>query len=127
MPPEAASEHLEKWPNSNFVWRRNSGAIAVVQSVPMQYDDVFRAVFRCSELNPDEAIFAPRKVSEFRRAMRGIFGQAADTTPVVYARKTSHNPSLVLIGGKEALLEFLRSRSDIQSAMNILHVSEHGF
>eukprot|EP00966_Prymnesium_polylepis_P122904 2841564-Prymnesium_polylepis.1 len=127
MPRAAASEHLGSAPNSNFVWRRDDDTYAVVQCLQVKFDDSFKAEFDCSEDNPDQAIFETSKVAEFRHAMRSVFGGAADGVPIVYARKITFNPNLVLIGTREALLMFLRSRPDVQKVMGIVSVFKDGF
>ena len=127
MPATAAMNHLQTSPNSNFVWPRNDGSIAVIHCWPVKYNDNFRASFECTDQNPDETKFAPRKIKEYRRAMRNLFGPSADAVPLIYAQRTKRNPTLVLVGGREPLLEFLRSRPDIQGAMDIVSVSDDSF
>ena len=75
-----AHRHLHTKPNSNFVWDRDDGTTAVVQTWKVRYNDTFRATFECSQENPDDTVFSPRKVAEFRRAMRNIFGAALWST-----------------------------------------------
>jgi len=127
MPIVAAKEHLTKSPNSNFVWSRTDGSTAVVHCWPIKYNATFRAAFDVFDHNPDSDVFAAGKVSEFRQAMRRLFGSAADRVPLLYVRKTTHNPSLVLIGGRESLIGFLRARPDVMRAMNILVLLSDGF
>jgi len=127
MQPAAAAAHLGISPNGNFVWPRDDGTIAVVHCWRAKYNDTFRTAFNCSKTNPDKSVFSPRMVTEFRQAMRAVFGPAADSISLVYARKTARNPHLVLVGTQEALLEFLRSRSDVVSALGIVEVTADGF
>mmetsp|Transcript_1998 Transcript_1998/g.5040 ORF Transcript_1998/g.5040 Transcript_1998/m.5040 type:complete len:1003 (+) Transcript_1998:348-3356(+) len=122
-----AERHLHTKPNTSFVWARGDGSIAVVQTWKVRYNDTFRGTFECSQENPDEAVFSPHKVGEFRRSMRNVFGAGADQVPLVYARKRTHNPHLVFAGSREALIDFLESRTDVLNALGILEIFPDGF
>jgi len=127
MPPEAAAEHANTVPNSQFVWRREDGTFAVAHCWPVKYNAHFRKTFECSEENPDEKIFVPGAAAEFRESMRRTFTAEADKVPIIYATKTKRNPYLVLAGKRDALVDFLRSCPDVQAAMGICRVVEDGF
>jgi len=127
MSTSAAAGHLGTVPNSNFVFTREDGTVAVVHCWPVKYNEKFRSTFECTEKNPDKAIFSLRMVAEFRQAMRNLFGPSADQVPIVYARKEGYNPYLVLVGTQEALIDFINTRKDIQNYMSILEVFANGF
>ena len=127
MPNATAAWHLTTSPNSNFVWARDDGTVALVRTWRVRYNDAFRAAFECSPQNPDENVFSTRKVAEFRRAMRNLFGEGADWVPLIYARKRTRNPHLVLVGSREALIDFLGSRPDVLDALGILEIFADGF
>ena len=123
----ASAAHLKVMPNANFVWPRDDGTIALVQCWPVRYDDRFTAEFECSTENPDRSVFSVHMANEFKRSMRATFGPAAQSVPLVHARKTSRNPSLVLVGNREALIDFIQSREDVMKALGISETFEDGF
>uniref|UniRef100_A0A7S4N3G6 Uncharacterized protein n=1 Tax=Prymnesium polylepis TaxID=72548 RepID=A0A7S4N3G6_9EUKA len=126
MAASAAEAHLGKSPNSHFVWQRDDGTVAVVHCWSVKFNDNFKASFKCTTKNPDRTVFTPRMEGEFKRAMRQLFGDAAQKVPIVFARKISHNSSLVISGNRAALVDFLRSRTDVWDALGIVQLySDH--
>jgi len=124
----AAAEKLTTTlPHSNFVWPRLNGSIAVVDCWAIELDDAFAASTDSSTENTDDTVFHPRKVSEFRRAMRSLFGSTADEVPLVFSRETMRNPHAVLVGSRPTLIQILRSRPDVQDALGILELLPDGF
>jgi len=128
MTTKAAAAHLATQPNANFVWTREDGTAAVVHCWRARFNEEFRSAFRCHvQNNPDRTVFSARAVSEFRRAMRAVFGPDADEVPLVFARKTTPNSQPVLVGGQEQLLAFLKQRPTVVAGLGIHEVLDDGF
>jgi len=125
--PATAAEHIAQAPSNHFVFLREDDTFAVVHCWPVKYNEGFKRSFACSEENPDETVFSPKAVFEFRQAMRRTFGPGARKVPVVYASKTTHNPHLVLVGMRKALTEFLKANKNVVQALGITEVTQDSF
>jgi len=110
-----------------FVWRRQDGTNAVVQTWPTNLNDKFRQDFEISEgMNPDSGKYLPQAVSEFQEAMVRLFGPAAATCPLLFCHKqlTSTSPAVVGIG--EEVLAHLKECPDLMRELAIASIDTDG-
>jgi len=128
MSAESAEEHQARWPNQNFVWRREDGTYAVCHCWPVKYNAEWKRQFENHEgLNPDRVCFRPRAVAEMRQAMVHVFGPQAKEVPFVFARKEAANSLPVLVGHPGSLIAYLRAHPRLSKALGILKLMPDGF
>ena len=72
-------------------------------------NEQWRAQFNPTETNPDESVFHPRHVEQFRCTLRAMMGQdRADRMPIYFGTRVSVNPNPVYVGTPAAFLRWLR-------------------
>ena len=94
--------------NAPYIWPRPdySGTWAAVQVWSIHFDDAYRMEFQITEDNPNEQVFDPQAVEEFKRTTKMLFGKAAESMPVSYCRRTVTNDTPVYIGTSDELLRY---------------------
>jgi len=110
-----------------FVWRRQDGTNALVQTWPTTINEKFRKTFEISEgANPDSNKFQPQAVSEFQEAMAQLFGPAAANRPILFCHKKTENTSPAVVGTSEEVLAHLSENPELMHKLAILTVDREG-
>jgi len=110
-----------------FVWRREDGTNALVQTWPTTVNEKFRKSFEISEgTNPDSNKFQPQAVAEFQEAMARLFGPAAANRPILFCHKKTENTSPAVVGTSEEVLAHLTENPGLMRKLAILSVDREG-
>lgn len=110
-----------------FVWRREDGTHALMQTWPTSLNDKFRKTFEISEgTNPDPDKFEPQAVSEYQTAMQKLFGSGADSCPILYCHKKTENKSPAVVGSSEDVLAHLKTNPELMSQLTIKSIDSEG-
>jgi len=103
-----------------FVWRREDGTNALVQTWPTTVNEQFRKTFEISEgTNPDSEKFQPQAVSEFQETMVRLFGSAASNHPVLFCHKKTENTSPAVVGTSEEVIAHLGENPELMRKLAI--------
>jgi len=110
-----------------FVWPREDGTSALVQTWTTTLNEQFRTTFEIFEgPNPDSEKFQPQAVSEFQKTMTRLFGPAATNCPMFFCHKQTVNASPTLVGISEELLVYLKEHPDLMRELAILSIDSEG-
>jgi len=110
-----------------FLWRREDGTNALVQTWPTNLNEKFRQDFEISEgANPDAAKFQPQAVSEFQEAMVRLFGPAAASCPILFCHKKLASTSPAVVGLGEKVLAHLKEHPDLMHELAIASIDSDG-
>jgi len=110
-----------------FVWRREDGTNALVQTWPTTVNEKFRKTFEISEgMNPDAKRFQPQAVSEFQETMLRLFGPAASDRPILFCHKKTENTLSAVVGTGEEVLAHLSENPELMCKLAILSVDREG-
>jgi len=110
-----------------FVWRREDGTHALVQTWPTSFNDKFRKTFDIAEgRNPDPEKFQPQAVSEFQAAMVQLFGPAAADCPILFCHKKTENRSPAVVGTSENVLAHIKKHPELMQELTILSIDTEG-
>ena len=121
---EKARTHVD----TPFVWKRDDGSFALVQTWSTNMNDKFKQEFSIATSNPDTSVYSPQAVEEFERVVKALFGEdATDKQPVVYCHRASENDGPVYVGSGDDLLNFLRNDPHAVTQLNIQCVLADGF
>ena len=101
MSDPKAEELLADPINEPFIWKRDDGSWALVQTWPINFDDPFRKEFEVAEANPDANLFSDQAVTEFRRTCAAMFGPQAEAVPIFYCKRPGKNEKPVYTGKTE--------------------------
>jgi len=113
--------------DTSFVWCREDGTNALVQTWPTTINDKFRKTFEISEgTNPDSNKFQPQAVSEFQETMVRLFGPAAANRPTLFCHKKTENTSPAVVGTTEEVLVHLSENPELMRKLAILSVDREG-
>jgi len=110
-----------------FVWRREDGTNALVQTWPTNLNEKFRQDFEILEgANPDSAKFQPQAVLEFQEAMVRLFGPAASNCPILFCHKKLASTSPAAVGLGEEVLAHLKEHPDLMRELAIASIDSDG-
>jgi len=110
-----------------FVWRREDGTNALVQTWATNLNEKFRQDFEISEgANPDSAKFQPQAVSEFQEAMVRLFGPAAAKCPILFCHKKLASTSPAAVGLGEEVLAHLKEHPELMRELAIASIDSDG-
>jgi hypothetical protein len=110
-----------------FVWRREDGTNALVQTWPTTLNEKFRQDFEMSvDVNPDSAKFLPQAVSEFREAMVRLFGLSATSCPIMFCHKQLASTSPAVVGVGEEVLAHLKEHPELMRELAIASIDSDG-
>jgi len=110
-----------------FVWRREDGSNALVQTWPTTVNEKFRKTFEISEgTNPDSEKFQPQAVSEFQATMARLFGPGAANRPLLFCHKKTKNTSPAVVGTSEEVLAHLFENPELMCKLAIHSVDREG-
>jgi len=110
-----------------FVWRRDDGTNALVQTWPTELNEKFRKTFEISQgVNPDSEKFQPQAVAEFQESMVRLFGPTAKERPIWYCHKVTVNASPAVTGITENVLAHIKEHSELMHELAILSVDSDG-
>jgi len=110
-----------------FVWRREDGTNALVQTWPTELNENFRKTFEITEgTNPDSDKFSPQAVSEFQAAMVRLFGSTATKCPIMFCHKKTVNTSPAVVGVGEDVLAHINENPELMRTLAILNVDSDG-
>jgi hypothetical protein len=113
--------------NTAFVWRRDDGTNALVQTWTTNLNDNFHKTFEISEgTNPDLETFQPQAVSEFQESMVRLFGPAAAECPILFCHKETVNTSPVVAGVSEEVLAHIKEHPELMRELAILSIDSEG-
>lgn len=122
MKPDLASTQTDA---SAFVWKRNDGTYAVVQTWPVEINEKFRKTFEEQNF-PDPNIFNQDAMEEFKMSMIKLFDLPANNPdmPLLSVKKKTENNLPVYVGKGKALMSMLRTRADIRAQLDITKLEE---
>jgi len=110
-----------------FVWRRQDGTNALVQTWATNLNEKFRQDFEISEgVNPDSAKFQPEAVSEFQEAMVRLFGPAAASCPIWFCHKKLESTSPAVVGLGKEVLAHIKENPDLMRELAIASIDGDG-
>jgi hypothetical protein len=110
-----------------FVWRREDGTNAVVQTWPTSLNAKFHQDFEISKgVNRDPAKFVPQAVSEFKQAMVELFGSAATSCPIWFCSKKLASTSPAVVGLCEEVLAHLKEHPELMRELAIASIDSDG-
>jgi len=110
-----------------FVWRRQDGTNALVQTWPTNLNEKFRKDFEISEgVNQDSTKFLPQAASEFQEAMVQLFGPAADSCPLWFCHKRLISTSPAVVGFGEDVLSHVNERPELMRELSIASIDTEG-
>jgi len=110
-----------------FVWCREDGTKALVQTWPTNLNETFRKDFEISEgVNPDSTKFLPQALSEFKEAMVKLFGPAANSYPVWFCHKKLTSASPAVVGFSEHVLAHVSERPELMHELSIASIDVGG-
>jgi len=110
-----------------FVWRREDGTNALVQTWPTNINEKFCKDFEISEgVNPDSTKFLPQAVSEFKEAMVKLFGLAASSCPVWFCHKQLTSASPAVVGFSEHVLAHVSEHPELIRELSIASIDTEG-
>jgi len=119
----AEAENNQVLSDTAFVWRREDGTNALVQTWPINLNEKFRQDFEISEgVDPDSAKFLPQAVSEFQEAMVQLFGPDAVSCPILFCHKQLANTSPAVVGLGEEVLAHLKEHPDLMRELAIASI-----
>lgn len=117
IPEETAAQ----FQGSPWVWRREDGSNALVQTWPTQYNDSFRAKFNPHIDNYDSDKFDVTAAEEFKRCMADMFGApAVEELGIKYCHSQTDNDKPAYVGSAEALIKLLTDNPEIQQDLSIV-------
>jgi len=106
-----------------FVWRRDDGTNALVQTWPTTLNQKFRQDFDMSEgVNPDPEKFLPQAASEFQEAMVRLFGPSAQSCPILFCHKQLASTSPAVVGSGEEVLAHVKGSPELMRELAIASV-----
>jgi len=110
-----------------FVWRREDGTNALVQTWPTTLNENFRKTFGIFEgTNPESEKFMPQAVSEFQEAMVRLFGPTAAKCPILFCHKKTVNSSPAVVGVGEEVLAHVKRHPELMHELAILSIDNEG-
>jgi len=110
-----------------FVWCREDGTNALVQTWPTNLNEKFRQDFEIfGGANPDSAKFLPQAVAEFQEAMVKLFGPAANICPVWFCHKKLSSTSPAVVGFSEDVLAHVNEHPELMRELSIASVDTEG-
>jgi len=125
LPNNNSSPHILR--ETAFVWSREDGTNALVQTWPTNLNEQFRKTFTISEgTNPAPEKFQPQAVSEFQEAMVRLFGPAAARCPVLFCHKKTVNTSPAVVGSSEEVLAHIKEHPTLMQELAILSIDSDG-
>ncbi len=117
--PDVAQNYLD----SNFVWKRDDGTFAIVQTWPTKVNKKFTDDFKINSNNPSPGKFKPKAAEEFEQCMRKVFGDAAvDELGIKYCHKKTENKNKAYKGKSEDIYAMLCKNEKIVKEMDIAEV-----
>jgi len=110
-----------------FVWRREDGTNALVQTWPGAFNEKFRQTFHISErTNPDSKKFHPQAVSEFQESMVRLFGPSAAKYPIFFCQTKTVNSLPAVVGISEQVLAHLKENPELMRTLSIRSIDSEG-
>ena len=120
----ATAEFLE----TPFVWKRDDGSLALMQTWPTSYNAKFKADFEITTSNPDPQKYIPQAVEEFGKVCTELFGApAAEPPQILYCHRAAANDLPVYVGTRATLIGFLRRNPSAVEQLNLAEVTDDGF
>merc|ERR1712146_686220 len=118
-------EALSKTP---FVWKREDGSTALVQTWPTKFNDEFKKGFSVTEKNPDPSTFDPQAEAEFRTAMKNMFSEADVNEEGIFkfCHKKTKNDQTVYVGKSEDIMQKLKDDESILEQFKIDSIGKDG-
>jgi len=109
--------------DTEFVWRRQDGTNALVQTWATNINQQFRKDFEISEgVNEDATRFLPQAAVEFQQAMVQLFGHAANSCPLWFCHKQLTNASPAVVGLSEDVLAYVNQHPELMRELSIARI-----
>eukprot|EP00929_Paragymnodinium_shiwhaense_P082635 TRINITY_DN43651_c0_g3_i1.p1 TRINITY_DN43651_c0_g3~~TRINITY_DN43651_c0_g3_i1.p1 ORF type:complete len:325 (-),score=72.96 TRINITY_DN43651_c0_g3_i1:353-1327(-) len=105
-----------------FVWERDDGSYAVVQTWSTNCNAEFKKSFEMTTSLPKD--FSQQAAEEFRRCVTQLFGAGSRTQPIMFCKKTTQNQFPAYVGMPESLMELLHRDANVREELRILKVGE---
>jgi len=119
------ASQVDKFQDSSFVWKRNDGTFAVVQTWPTKYNAQFQNDFNPQSENPDESKFSPQAAEEFKKAMSSMFdAESVRNMGIKYCHKATENNLPVFVGLGEDLMTHLKENREDMESLKILELNK---
>jgi len=107
-----------------FVWLRENGSFAVVQTWPVEINAKFKETFEQVE-TVDAEHFDPTAMNEFKRSMKKLFKlQENEDVEVMSVKRNNENGQPVYVGKGDALMAMLRISEEIRNSLMITSLAE---
>lgn len=126
-PQDIEAPLAEKHLSTPFVWQRDDGTYALVQTWTTDVNDSFRKTFDVSTSNSDPTRFLPQAVTEFKKVIVELFGAAAAQHPILCCTKTTQNDRPTYVGTARQLQLLLCVSQDVLKEKDIVELTPHGF
>jgi len=128
FPQHMSEEQARQYLGTPFVWRRENGTYALVQSWPVEYNSRFKETFVISDdKNPDPTKFHPQAVEDMRKMVVELFGNTANERKIRFCTKATGNHNPVYVGTGGQLLELLRNEKSLLQHFDIVTLTHSGF
>lgn len=116
-----------KYSETPFVFKRESGSYALVQTWPTAFNAKFKSDFTIVEgVNPDTSAFNAEAEDNFRECMKKLFGGAASQQPIQFCHKQTEYHFPVFVGVSEALIKFFKNNPAKMREVAIARIDADG-
>jgi len=110
-----------------FIWSRQNGTNALVQTWPTSVNKKFQESFEISKgKNPDTKKYEPQAVSEFQECMKRMFGDEATHPEIWFCHKETVNTAPAVSGVAENVLKHIKEDPELMRKLAILSVDIEG-
>eukprot|EP00929_Paragymnodinium_shiwhaense_P082629 TRINITY_DN43651_c0_g1_i1.p1 TRINITY_DN43651_c0_g1~~TRINITY_DN43651_c0_g1_i1.p1 ORF type:complete len:325 (-),score=68.90 TRINITY_DN43651_c0_g1_i1:622-1596(-) len=101
-----------------FVWQRDDGSYAIIQTWATNCNPEFKKSFEMTTTMPEDV--SQQAADEFRRCVTEMFGPASRTQPIVFCRKTTQNKFPAYVGMPESLMELIHRDATVREELRII-------